>query len=248
MPEGPSILILGEQAAKFAGKTVRRVEGNSKLDLGRMQGRRVRAVRTWGKHFLLQFAGFALRVHLLMFGSYRIDERRPDKAARVSLGFDDGELNFYNCSLKYIEGDLDDAYDWSGDVLSEHWDPKKARRKLKAQPDMLACDALLDQAIFAGVGNIIKNEALFRIHVQPLSRIGALPPRKLGDLVREARGYSLDFLAWKRQFVLRKHLLVHDKGVCSRCAVKLRRAHLGRYKRRSFWCENCQVLYGANGA
>lgn len=40
---------------------------------------------------------------------------------------------------------------------------KKAKAKLKATPDELICDALLEQDIFAGVGNIIKNEILYRV-------------------------------------------------------------------------------------
>ena len=243
MPEGPSILILREEAARFRGKTVRKTSGNSKLDLARMEGRRIVSIRSWGKHFLIEFRGFSLRVHLLMFGTYRIDERKPEATPRLSLQFDDGELNFYTCSLKYIEGPLDEVYDWSGDVLSETWDPVKARRKLKAQAETLACDALLDQNVFAGVGNIIKNEVLFRIRVHPESRIGDLPPRKLGDLIREARQYSFEFLAWKKAFVLKKHWLVHNKGVCPACGGRLTRAYLGKTHRRSFFCERCQVRY-----
>jgi len=49
------------------------------------------------------------------------------------------------------------------------------RRRLRARPDLLACDALLDQDIFSGVGNIIKNEVLHRIRVHPESTVGALP-------------------------------------------------------------------------
>ena len=41
--------------------------------------------------------------------------------------------------------------------------------------------------VFAGVGNIIKNEVLFRIGVHPLSTPGALPAAKRNALVREAR-------------------------------------------------------------
>lgn len=77
MPEGPSIVILREAAAKFRGKTVRLATGNSSLGLTRMEGRRAVALRSWGKHFLIEFRGFSLRVHMLMFGSYRIDERKP---------------------------------------------------------------------------------------------------------------------------------------------------------------------------
>ena len=63
------------------------------------------------------------------------------------------------------------------------WDAAAAAWKLRAHPDMLVCDALLVQSIFAGVGNIIKNEVLFRIRLHPLSTIGALPARKLRELV-----------------------------------------------------------------
>jgi endonuclease-8 len=244
MPEGPTMLILREECEPFVGRKVLRVEGNSKLpDLQRMQGRKVLAFRTWGKHFLICFSGFTMRVHLMLFGSYRIDERR-EAAPRLSLGFTNGELNFYACSLKFIEGPLDEAYDWSADVLSPDWSPKAAREKLLARPDLLACDALLDQNIFAGVGNIIKNEVLFRIRLHPLSTIGALPARKLTRLIAEARNYSFDFLEWKRAYVLKKHWLVHRQKDCPECGAKLRIAHLGRTHRRAFFCENCQELLG----
>jgi endonuclease-8 len=242
VPEGPSIVILKEAAAKFRGKTVRQATGNSKLDLTRMEGRRVVALRTFGKQFLIEFRGFSLRMHMLMFGSYRIDEAKP-ATPRMSLQFDNGVFNVYSSSLKYIEGPLDETYDWRADVMSPDWDPKLARKKLKAQPATLVCDALLDQEVFAGVGNIIKNEVLFRIRVHPLTEVGALPPRKLTELITQARQYSFDFLEWKKQFVLRKHWLVHNKGVCPSCGARLVRAHLGTRKRRTFFCENCQVRY-----
>src|SRR4029077_5491888 len=98
-----------------------------------------------------------VRVHFLLFGSYRINETRP-VPPRLHLAFARGELNFYTCSIKVIEGDVDQWYDWTADVMNDHWDPKKARQKLKADPSAMVCDALLNQAIFAGVGNIIKNE------------------------------------------------------------------------------------------
>ena len=246
MPEGPSIVILREQAAPFAGKKVLRTGGNSRIiDVTRMQGRTVRRFCSWGKHFLVVFDGFALRVHFMLFGSYRIDERRENAHPRLTLGFARGrELNFYACSLKYIEGDLDAVYDWSADVMADAWDPRKARAKLKAQPGTLACDALLDQSIFSGAGNIIKNEVLHRIRVHPESTVGALPARKLGELVGQAREYSFDFLEWKKAFVLKKHYQVHTKTHCPRDGTRLAyRKALGRAQRRAFYCETCQKLY-----
>ena len=242
MPEGPSIVILKEAAAKFRGKTVRGTSGNSKLDLSRMEGRRVVDLRSWGKHFLIEFRGFSLRVHMLMFGTYRIDARKP-APARMSLLFDNGELNFYSSSLKYVEGSLEDTYDWRADVLSPDWDPQLARRKLKARPSTLVCDALLDQDVFAGVGNIIKNEVLFRIGVHPESRVGDLPPRKLGELIAQARQYSFDFLEWKKRFVLRQHWLVHTKRTCPRCGGPITKTYPGVTHRRTFFCSRCQTRY-----
>jgi len=242
VPEGPSIVILREAAAKFRGKTVRRAIGNSSLDLTRMEGRRVKALRSWGKHFLIEFSGFSLRVHMLMFGSYRIDERKPSPP-RVSLQFDNGELNIYASSLKYVEGPLDASYDWRTDVMNDAWDPRLARRRLKQQPDTLVCDALLDQDLFAGVGNIIKNEVLFRQRVHPESKVGDLPPRVLGKVIADAREYSFRFLEWKRAFELKKHWQIHTRRTCPNCGGPVSKTYPGKSRRRTFFCPNCQVRY-----
>ena len=243
MPEGPSIVILKEQVTPFLGRTIERVSGNTTIEKERLLRQRVEAFRSWGKHFLVELPDFSLRVHFMLFGSYRINEQKSWAVPRLSLGFDNGELNLYACSVRFIEEPLDLVYDWWADVMSEHWDPALARKRLRAQPDTLVCDALLDQDLFAGVGNIIKNEVLFRIRVHPLSTVGALPPGKLRELVEQARQYSFDFYEWKKQFVLKKHWLAHAKRTCPRCDVPLRKAHLGRTQRRSFFCEDCQVLY-----
>jgi endonuclease-8 len=242
MPEGPSIVILKEQVQQFRGKKVLEVSGNTKIEKERMLGQKVIDFKSWGKHFLICFKGFTLRVHFMLFGSYRINEDK-DAAPRLSLKFTNGELNFYACSVKFIEEPLDEVYDWSADVMSDSWDPKAAKKRLQSHPTMLACDALLDQKIFAGCGNIIKNEVLFRIKVHPQSLVGKLPTRQLNLLIKEARIYSFDFLEWKKQYVLRKHWLAHTKKTCPRCNIPLIKEYLGRTNRRTFYCGNCQILY-----
>ena len=245
MPEGPSLVILREESAGFVGKTISSAEGNTRaLGLDQLAGQQVVSMRTFGKQFLIGLPDLAIRIHFLLFGSYRIDDRKPDRVPRLSLRFNDGsELNFYACSVRAIDSDLDAAYDWSADVMSPTWDAARARKKLRANPGMLACDALLDQDIFAGVGNIIKNEVLFRIRLHPLSTIGAMPAPKLRALVEQARAYSFDFLEWKKQYVLKQHWLAHAKKTCPRCAIPFSKAVLGRAKRRSFYCERCQKRY-----
>lgn len=242
MPEGPSIVILKEAVQAFKGKKVIAVDGNTKIDKDRIFGQKVIDFKSWGKHFLICFPAFSIRIHFMLFGSYRINEEKATPP-RLSLTFKNGKLNFYACSIQPLEEPLDRLYDWTADVLNDNWDPKKAKRKLKSSPDLLVCDALLDQQIFAGVGNIIKNEVLYRIYVHPKSKVGKLPVKQLNLLISEARNYSFDFLEWKKQYVLKKHWLAHTKKTCRRCDVPLIKEYLGKTNRRSFFCNNCQVLF-----
>ena len=85
MPEGPSIVLLKEEVQQFAGKKIVEVSGNSKIDLQRLAGQKIISFKSWGKHFLICFKGFFLRVHFLMFGTYRINEKK-EQAARLHLG------------------------------------------------------------------------------------------------------------------------------------------------------------------
>lgn len=242
MPEGPSIVILKELVQPFKGKKVVAVEGNSKIDIQQLAGQTISDFKSWGKHFLICLDNCTVRIHFMLFGSYRINERKQAKP-RLSLQFDVGEINFYTCSVQIITGDIDEIYDWSADVMSESWDGEQAKLKLKLQPETLVCDALLDQNIFSGVGNIIKNEVLFRIRVHPESNVGGLPETVLDAMVSEARHYSFDFLNWKKNFVLKKNWLAHTKKTCPRCKIALIKKYAGKTKRRTFFCANCQLLY-----
>ncbi|MDO9359229.1 MAG: DNA-formamidopyrimidine glycosylase family protein [Polaromonas sp.] len=243
MPEGPSIVIATENMAGFTGKKITRASGTAAIDMAQLAGRRIASLRSWGKHFLIDMDDVTVRIHFLMFGTYLINEKKA-LAPKLSLHFSGGQqLNFYTCAVKLIDGPLEEAYDWSADVLSDHWDARAALRKLQAAPTVLACDALLDQTIFSGVGNIIKNEVLFRVHVHPLSQVGAVPARRLRVMVDDARDYSFDFLAWKKAGVLKKHWLAHTREICPRCVIPFSKAHLGKTRRRSFFCECCQQNY-----
>ncbi|HEV8286759.1 MAG TPA: DNA-formamidopyrimidine glycosylase family protein [Chitinophagaceae bacterium] len=242
MPEGPSIVILKELVQDFKKQKVLEIGGNTKVDFSSLQNQKIIDFKSFGKNFFICFKNASIKIHFMLFGSYRINERKQNPP-RLNLHFKNGELNFYACSVKLIDEDLDKLYDWSADVMSETWNAAKARKKLKALAKTLVCDALLDQNIFAGVGNIIKNEVLFRIQVHPKTRVGDLPPKKLTELINEARQYSFDFLEWKKQYVLKKHWLVHTKTFCPRDGSKIIKEYLGRTHRRTFFCNTCQILY-----
>lgn len=244
MPEGPSILLMKESLQKFTGEKVMEASGNAQFDKEPLKGKILLEIRTFGKQTYLVFDEFCIRIHLLMFGSYSVDEQtKPDQSLRLTLKFKNGSIYFYTCSVKFLALDHLSQIDWGADVLSDLWNPQKAEKKLKSKPQMMVCDALMDQDIFSGVGNIIKNEVLFRIGVQPESLVENLPPKKLKELIAEARNYSFDFLEWKREFVLKKHWLVHTKTTCPKCGQKLIKKYTGLGKRRSFYCGKDQKLY-----
>lgn len=247
MPEGPSIVILREaiEDLHLKGKPIRLAEGTSKIDKDRLMGQKVADFRSWGKHFLICFDDFTVRIHFMLFGTYLIDEQKKTKPG-LTLVFDKHELNFYTPAIRLIEQPADELYDWSADIMSKSWKPGAAFKKLRENPAMLACDALLDQDIFAGSGNIVKNEVLFRIRMHPLSVIGETPDAKLKELVKETRNYAFDFLEWKKEFTLKKHWLAHTKKICPRCNIPFHKEYLGKTKRRSYFCENCQRRYGAS--
>jgi endonuclease VIII len=242
MPEGPSILLVRESLQSFKGKKVLSIKGNSKIDQTRLISQKIKNIESWGKHLLICFDNFFLRIHFLMFGTYLVNETKSTPL-RLSLKFKKGEINFYTCSVRIVEGSPDEIYDFSSDVLNENWNTRKASQKLRMIPEKMVCDALLDQEIFAGVGNIIKNEVLFRIRVHPKSLVGKLPVKLKSALIREARNYSFDFLLWRRNFVLKKNYLIYTKKTCPRDHGIVYKEYLGDSKRRTFFCDLCQVLY-----
>lgn len=147
------------------------------------------------------------------------------------------------CSVKILQHDLNEIFDWSADVMNPEWDEQAALDKLMNLKDALVCDALLNQDIFSGVGNIIKNEVLYRVGIHPLSKIGSLKRYKLIQLIRETRSYAFDFLKWKKEGVLQENWKVHRKESCPKHDSPLKVKTLGNAKRKAYYCEKCQVLY-----
>src|SRR5438270_747888 len=124
--EGPSLVILREEAQKFLGQTVRACTGSTKqIDCEQLIGKKLTSLRTWGKHFLLCFSAFKVRVHFLMYGSYRIDEPRKDKMPRLCLNFRNGAVYLYWCSLQPLTAALSSLYDGRVDLMPRAWDENR---------------------------------------------------------------------------------------------------------------------------
>ena len=246
MPEGPILVILKEELQPFIHKKVIAANGYTpKMNPEILIGKTLTDIKTWGKHLLLCFPKFTVRVHLMLFGSYRINSRGKHNAS-LGLQFNTGEVNFYISSVILIDKPLDEIYDWSADVMSDGWSTAKAIEKMKAKPKRIIGDLLLDQKIFSGVGNIIRNEVLFRARVHPESRIADIPDEKLKELADETVNYSQGFLKWKKQGVLSKHFEAYEQDICPRDHIPFHKADLGKTKRHTYYCDKCEVLYDEN--
>lgn len=243
MPEGPNLVILKEKLHPFKGRRVTAASGYAKnVDPSRLKGNTLKDIKTWGKHLLLVFEDFALRVHLGLFGSYKIN-RPVKKNAALHLQFGDDEVNFSIVKVQVIDEPLEKVYDWSADIMSKKWDAAKAIDKMNKKPGLMICDALLDQDIFAGSGNIIKNEVLFRARIYPESLCGKIPSANLENLVEEVIEFSKEFLRYGSKGALGEHLQAYDRTECPRNHIPFRHRDTGKTKRPSFFCDKCQVIY-----
>lgn len=243
MPEGPTIVLMKEDLQKFVGKNVIEVNGSEVPENSEIKGEVLREIKIFGKQTYLIFDKIIFKIHLMMFGSYSLYNRKDIDTLKLGLTFKDGGMYFYTCVVKVIDESYLLKIDWEADIMSDRWNPEKTEKTLKAAPKMMICDALMNQDIFSGVGNIIKNEALFRVGIHPESLIGNLPPKKLQEIIAEARNYGFDFKKWKKANVLSKHFQIYHQKNCPICGAATVKKDTGKSKRTSFFCKNDQKLY-----
>lgn len=191
MPEGPSILHLKDQLMPFKNKEVKKAGGYGKMPTDWLDGKKLLDIKTWGKHLLFVFTNGTVRVHLGLFGDVLINERKKVNRS-FYLEFAKGEINGYVVRAKKIE-DIDEEYDWRTDILSPDFDKNYVKKLVREKGDKTIDDILMDQDIFTGVGNIIRNEALYRASIHPLSIVNKIPAGKLTKLVNEVLKYAQVF-------------------------------------------------------
>jgi endonuclease-8 len=236
MPEGPTIILMKEDIVQFIGKKVKTESGSAVSDEHTAKGQILRDILTFGKQTFLVFDDFIIKIHLMMFGSYSLEKRTDIDTLRLGLTFSDGGMFFYTCTVKYDSQDFLKNISWDSDIMSDHWNPEKAIEKLKKEPQVLICDALLDQKIFTGVGNIIKNEALFRAGIHPEKKIEEISAKKLDELLEAVRSYSFDFKKWRKEGILKKNFQVYHQKKCKKCGHQITEKVTGKTKRNSFFC------------
>ncbi|HVM18528.1 MAG TPA: zinc finger domain-containing protein, partial [Egibacteraceae bacterium] len=135
------------------------------------------------------------------------------------------------------------------DALDEETDLSEAGRRLQQRGDWTIGEALLDQRVLAGVGNVYKSEVLFIHRVDPWTPVAEVPgevrdqllataERLLKDNVRDgavARTTTPPGTSTGRLFVYGR-----ARRPCARCATPIRRARQGEQARLTYWCPRCQ--------
>lgn len=248
--EGPSLFLAAEQLAPFTGQMIEEVGGNTKIGRERLLGKQILSIFSYGKYLFFQFDEFALRVHFLLFGSFEatVNEKKvtgdyPKRARvpRLALHLSIGHMEMYSCSIHYIEHhDAKELCDYTTDIMSGEWNGKKALIKLQSVPDSEIGDVLLDQTIFTGVGNIIKNEVLLLAKTSPLRKVEEISLAKLKKIISIIRNYVFDFYVWRKNFELKKHYKIYRQSICKQCGGKVSRKKTGMRNRLSYICPHCE--------
>lgn len=248
--EGPSLFLAAEQLSPFVGMEIISVNGNSKIGIERLIDQKILSIFSCGKQLFFQFESFALRVHFLLYGTFEAticekkvtgDYPKKTKTPRLAFELKNGHAEMYYCSVKFIEhSNVRETCDFTADIMSKTWNEEIALKKIKECSECEIADVLLDQSIFAGVGNIIKNEVLLRAKISPLKKVKELSSSKLQRVLIITRKYVLQFYKWRKKFVLRKHYRIYRQSYCKACGSKVIRKKTGMRKRISFICPSCQ--------
>ncbi len=262
MPEGDTIhKVCNFLAPRLVGRRIADLELRRLPGAERCRGRRIEAVHAHGKHLFFDLDNaLSLRSHLGMHGSwhhYRIDEpwRRPRRQASLVLAVE-GEV--YVCfNAREVEllrtpsvRERVLAMRLGPDLVAPDVDPAacvpRAREFLDGGDPIV--DALLDQRIAAGIGNVYKSEVLFIERRHPLTPLAALSDPAVARLYRLAARLLRANLHGGRRVTRAVadgagRLWVYGRGgrPCHECGAKVRSERLGRDHRGTYWCPRCQA-------
>lgn len=241
MPEGPSILHLKDKLLPFKNKVVKKAGGYGKMSTAWINGKKLLDIQTWGKHLFFVFTNGCVNVHLGLFGEVLVDERKKVNRS-FYLEFASGEINGYVVRAKKVEGNLEDEFDWRTDILSKKFEKAFVKKLLKENGEKEIEEVLMNQQIFTGVGNIIRNEALYRSGIHPLSIVEKMPTAKITKLINEVLAYAkifynnLDKKGTNKNFSVYKKEYAEDGSEVTMQILK-------KSKRKVYFSEHKQKLY-----
>ena len=256
MPEGDTVHLAAVRLSAVLRDAVLtrsdfRVPRYATVDLA---GARVLDVVARGKHLLFRFdGGTTLHTHFKMQGAwhlYRPGEgwRAPVHEARVVLCSDAWEAVGFRLpviDLLPTDRESDVVGHLGPDVLGPDWDAAEVLRRLQRSPERHLAEALLDQRVLAGVGNVYKSEICFLRGIHPWARIGGVSgldallalTKRLMDANRHT-GRQITTGDGRRG---REHWVYGRRGrPCRRCGTAIERRQEVLVEGVTYWCPHCQ--------
>ncbi|MGI9611297.1 MAG: DNA-formamidopyrimidine glycosylase family protein [Acidimicrobiales bacterium] len=230
-------------------------------------GTRIDTVEARGKYLLIHFAdGTVLETHMRMNGSwhlYRRGERwrRSRGNARAVVETDEWTAVCFSAPHVVLRsaaaldgGAVSDDPRRAGperlgpDLASENPDFDETLERLErfTSATTPAAAALLDQRIFAGVGNVFKSEVLFACNVHPETPVGQVPVELRRRLAETAHGQLRANLGPGPRTTVPEGLAVYGRAgrPCLRCGHLIERGRHGPNDRSTYWCPSCQPAPG----
>lgn len=256
MPEGDTIhRAAARMRPALEGQELVRFEALRLVGERPSVGEIIETVEARGKHLLIPFSGgLVLRTHMKMTGSwhlYRDGERWRNGAhlARAVVGAANGWVAV--CFQAPVVETFDraatepDALATLGPDLTVPT-PDIAAAVVRAHQltdaDTEIADALLDQRIAAGIGNVYKSEVLFLHGIDPFARVHSLDDATLARLFTTAHRLLRANLDRSRRVTYRGGVGVYGRARrdCSRCGTQIRMRRQGDLARSTYWCSTCQ--------
>ena len=244
MPEGDSLHRVARRLQVLVGERVEAESPNPRgLATGvarAVDGRVLERVEAVGKNVLLHFDGrVVVRSHLRMNGRWRV-RRRDGGPLRglpwLVLRSAEWEATQWNGPVLRLGGEAVRAL--GPDLLAPDVDPAAIVSRLRREDQRrLVGDALVDQRVVAGIGNVWLAEALWHARVSPWARVGDLGDDALERTLEWAQVAMRGAVTGERprRAVYRKA----GRG-CPRCGEPIRSRGLGDANRTAYWCPACQ--------
>ncbi len=253
MAEGDTILRTARRLdAALAGHVVSAIAPNPRglaAGIEQLDGRRVERIDSHGKHLLVRFdSGIVLHSHLGMNGSWQLYApgarwRRSRRSAWAALRTQDAEaVQFGGSTLRVLPArrlSRDPTLARLGpDILADDFDSAQVAASLRGTAaDREIGDALLDQRLVAGIGNIFKSKGCFAAGVNPWRPVADLTDQELDAVLGRTRELMREAVVSGRH----PHRVYRHAGEpCRRCRTRLRSHGQGDSNRTTYWCPRCQ--------
>jgi endonuclease-8 len=207
----------------------------------RLDGRRLERVEAVGKNLMLRFeGGLVLRSHLRMKGRWRVERRGAERSGKpwLVLRGAEHEAVLWNGAVLELVGSRG-APRLGPDILGEPPDFETMLARLRAgRQEREVGDALLDQRLVAGIGNLWKAEALWEARLSPWRRLDEVDDAELRAMLEAAHTLMQTALDRPRPA---RHVYRRAGRLCPRCGGVIRSASQGENARTAYWCTDCQV-------